>query len=368
MSAMSGSCTRRTRLARAATALAACAAFLSACAEEPAPEPEVARPVQVVVFGSEAAEEVLEFPGTIRAAERAETSFEVSGRVIEFPVNEGDQVEAGQLLARLDPQDYKAEADRKEAVLAAAKAEFARQEKLFAEGVAPEAEYDLARRNYDVAVAGARIANKALADTELRAPFAGRVARKLVDNFQNVQAKEAVISFQSDSGVEIQVAIPERDAARMPKDLSLAERSLRTKPEVLVSAFPDQTFPARLTEFATRADPTTRTFAATLAFETPEEVNVLPGMTASVRVYVKDESQVAGATLPASAVFADADGDSSVWIVDPESLRVGARKVQSGELSGTSLRILAGVEDGEWVATTGVHQLRDGMLVRRPEL
>jgi RND family efflux transporter MFP subunit len=321
-----------------------------------------------VVFGAATAEEVLEYPGTLAASDRAEASFEVAGRIIEFPVKEGDQVESGQLLARLDSSDALAELEREQARVNASKAEFERQRVLFDEGVASEREFDVAKRNYEVTAAGLRIAQKAVNDSELRAPFAGRVARTLVNQFQNVQAKEPVVSFQSEGLLEIKVAVPERDAARMPVGKTLKERSDLVHPEVVVSALAGRSFPAQLTEFATSADPTTRTFAATLTFSTPEDVNVLPGMTASARVYVSDEAGIGGKSLPSSAVFADSGGTPSVWIIDPESLRVATRPVAVGEIFGDAVRVEEGIEDGEWVATTGVHQLREGMLVRRPGL
>ncbi len=343
--------------------------ILAACGEEPAPRPEVAQRVSVVVFGSEHTEEVLEYPGTIAATDRAETSFEVAGRIIDFPVGEGDLVQAGQLLARLDPATFQAEVDRERALVNSAKTEFERQRFLLSEGVASRQEFDRANRNYEVAMANLQIAQKALSDTELRAPFEGRVARKLVQQFQNVQAKEPVISFKGEGALEIRVAIPERDAARMPADLSLAERSLRARPQVLISALPGRVLDAQLSEFATAADPTTRTFAATLQFVAPVDANILPGMTARARVHVPpDGPGIGGTSLPSAAVFAAADGSPSVWVVDPESLRVAPRTVSVGEISGQSVRVEQGVEVGEWVATTGVHQLREGMLVRQPEL
>lgn len=351
-----------------APALCLIASILLACSEEPAPPPEVAQRVSIVTFGEQQTEERLEFPGVVAASDRAETSFEVAGRIIELSVREGEEVEAGQVMARIDPRDFQAELEKQQALVNSAKVEFERQRVLLAEGVAPEQEFDRAERNFEVARANLRIAQKALEDTELRAPFRGRVGRRLVEQFQNVQAKEPVISFQSDSAVEIQVAIPERDAARMPVGATLDERTETAKPEVVVSALPGQAFPAQLTEFATAADPTTRTFAATLAFQVPPGVNVLPGMTASVRVRAVGSAGIGGLSLPSQAVRADADGGASVWVVDPESLRVTARAVEVGEISGTDVRVISGLEKGEWVATTGVHQLREGMLVRRPNL
>jgi RND family efflux transporter MFP subunit len=340
---------------------------LGGCGEEPAPPAEVIRPVKIFEVGGQAGAR-REYPGQIRAAQYSEMAFEVPGRIVEFPANEGDRVEPGQTLARLDPRDYQAKLDSAEAKLQHALAERDRAKILFDKGVKPKAEYELRERLYDVSEAETAQARKALEDTVLRAPFAGVLARKLVADFRNVQAKEPVLVVQDDSSFEIKVSVPERDlTAREGKRASAEEITQRLRPRVVLSALPDREFPARLTELAEVADPTTRTFEATFAFARPENVNVLGGMTAKLVLEVPPLPGVTGTAVPAAAVVSASDPEPFVWVVDPATMKVSKRTVELGAMTGSEVRVLAGLAAGDQVVASGVHQLREGTVVRRLE-
>lgn len=348
-------------------ALLLLASLAAGCGEEPPAAPEVARPVKIVEVGRGGAE-LREYPGRIRAAQYSEMAFEVPGRIVEFSVKEGERVEQGQALARLDPRDYEAKLQAATARVEHAKTERDRARILYEKQVKPKSEYDLAVRLYEVQAADLATAKKALEDTVLRAPFAGVMARKLVADFSNVQAKQPVLIVQDDSSLEIKVSVPERDltgAARGGRDL--AEITRRIHPRVVLSSLPDREFPARLTEIAEVADPTTRTFEATLAFERPEGANVLGGMTAKVVLDAPAAEGAPGVALPAACVLSDGGEGPSVWVVDPATMQVSRRAVEVGAMSGSEIRVLAGLDPGEWVVASGVHQLREGATVRRLE-
>ncbi len=349
--------------------LAAAALFgplLAACSEPPVEKPPPVRPVKVLEIENAAAGIPYDYPGKVAAARQADVAFEVAGVVIEFPVDEGQDVVEGTLLARLDARDYqnalasqRAERDRARAflnrVLEAGKS-----------GAVSQQEITDARARFDQAQAEVNIRKKAVSDTELRAPFTGRVARKLVDDFQNVQAKEPVVTIQDLSHLELVVSVPEADLALGEGDSSPEEATRRLSPEVVVSAFPSLRIPARLTEFSTTADPSTRTFTGTLTFQAPERASIYPGMTArAILTFRSDEPS--GVNLPARVVRTDESGEPFVWLIEPETLRARRRVVEIGELSGSSLAVHAGLRQGDWVAVSGVHQLREGMEVRRLE-
>ncbi len=348
-------------------ALALAPWLLAGCGEEPPPEAEVARPVKIIEVGLGSAAR-REYPGRIRAVQYSEMAFEVPGRIVDFSVKEGERVVQGQALARLDPRDYESKLQAATAKLEHAATQRERARILFEKKVKPKAEYDLAARFYDVQAAEAETAKKALEDTVLHAPFTGVMARKLVTDFSNVQAKQPVLIVQDDSSLEIKVSVPERDLtgrAAAPRDLE--EISRRIHPRVVLSAVPDREFPARLTELAEVADPTTRTFEATFAFARPEGTNVLGGMTAKVVLDVPTQAGASGVALPSSSVVSDSADQPYVWVVNPETMQVSRRAVQIGPMTGSDVRVQGGVDAGEWVVTSGVHQLRDGATVRRLE-
>jgi RND family efflux transporter MFP subunit len=209
-------------------------------------------------------------------------------------------------------------------------------------------------------------ARKALADTELRAPFAGRIGRTYVDNFNNVQAKQPILLLQDVTQLEIVGNVPEQDWLRAKPGLSLAQRSENAQPRVSLSSFPGRSFPATITEVAASADPITRTFEARARFDPPDDIGILPGMSASITVSIPKDFSGDELTIviPANAVGADDDGNSYVWKLNAVGMTVSRANVTLGQLSGAEVGILEGLKSGDRIAVSGVQNLRDGMQVR----
>jgi RND family efflux transporter MFP subunit len=341
--------------------------LLVGCSGPPEEKEPPIRPVKIHTIGSLESTAVRELPGTIRAFQTAEMGFEVSGRVTEFLVREGNLVEKDAVLARLDARDYEAELRVAEANLEKARADLTRSTNIFEAdpGAISEDTLERDRRAVKVTEARLEIAKKAVADTELRAPFAGVMARKLVEDFANVQAKEPVLILQDNSVLEIEIAVPERDFVQQREENETQEEaSKRIAPKVIVSSLPDREFPAVVKEYATTADPVTRTFPVKLNFDNPKDVNILPGMTARVRVVVDPKSAW---SVPVTAAQADENNQSFVWKVDPESMKVSMSKVELGPLTGDRVLLTSGVEEGDLVAISGVTLLREGLRVRKYE-
>jgi RND family efflux transporter MFP subunit len=326
----------------------------------------VTRPIKILELGGPGAGLVREFPGQVSAAQQVELAFEASGKLIEFPIRESQEVSKGQLLAKLDPRDFEARRDAENAKLELARNDLERAEALFKADVASEQQLDQAKRAYEVAMANARQAIKKFEDDSvLRAPFSGVIAKTLVENFQNLRAKQPVLILQDESSLELIIAIPEADFATMVPGLSLEERNARATPEVIISAHPGRRFPARLKEFSTTTDPTTRTYEAVVAFDRPTDVTVSPGMTARVIIHVPETAREVGISIPASAALADEQGDAYVWKVDPATMQVSRGAVSLGSMAGDTVIVRDGLKSGDWVALTGVHHLREGMEVTR---
>jgi len=343
---------------------------LVGCGEEPAPEEASVRAVKILEMGAGGQQETREYPGQISAAQTANLAFEVAGKIIELPVKEGQAVAEGEVLAKLDPRDYEANRTAAAAREKAARADYDRAKALFDKEVISKQQLDTAQRNYEVAKADADAARKSVEDTLLRAPFAGKIARKLVDDFKNVKAKEPIITLQDDSHLEIVVNAPESDLARVRPGQTLEERTANSsliQPLVFVSSIPDRGFPARLKELATTADPVTRTYAVTFTFDNPTDVSVFPGMTARVRINRQAQGGENGFWLPSEAVRTDASGEAFVWIIEREGMTARRTPVTLGALADNRVRILSGLKAGDWVAVSGVHQLREGVQVRRYE-
>lgn len=348
--------------------LAALTPFLAlvaaACGDDPEPQAEIIRPVKILTVSAGGAGPPLEYPGTVTAAQTEEVAFEVAGKITEILVEEGQRVEAGAVLARIDDRDYVARLDSEKAKVVQTKGQADRYEQLFSDGVVSEAERDFHKRLYETAAAEMRVAEKALEDTILTASFAGRVARKLVTDFKTVQAKEPILILQDNSSLEVKIDIPEQDAILANPDMSMEERNQRVRIEVFLSALPDRSIPAVMKEFATAADQITRTFRLTVGFSAPEGVSVLSGMTARVVAHPL-QGQGDNIRVPANATAVGDDGNAYVWIVDPSSMRVRRRTVTLGEFSGADVAIQSGLSPGDQIAASGVSQLREGMQISR---
>jgi len=400
--------------------------LLSGCGKpDEAKTVESVRPAKIMTVSSDAGGLSRRFPGIVRASQRVDLSFRVSGPLIELSIIEGQAVKKGDLIARIDPRDFETNLKKiessinqararlesmltgarpedlriLEAEVTAAKArwvkarqQYERYRDLYARNQVSKADYDLHRSNQEVAKAtldtarqnlekgktGARKedieaqratisgleakrkgARDALNDTRLKAPFSGVIADRYVENYQDVQAKQPVVSLQDVSSIEILVDVPEIMMATV-KD----KNALNVFAEF--ASIPGKKYRTTLKEFSTKADPQTRTYRVVLKMPAPKEVNILPGMTAKVfRIIDPGEVvQESAFLVPIEAVFGDEAGKQYVWIVNPETTQVQKREVQVGNVTGGTIRILEGLTSGEKIVTAGVNFLQPGMKVR----
>ena len=330
---------------------------------EESPEPAaVARPVKVMTVGGPAGGGEFTFPGRVAAGEQVDLAFRVGGPLIEFPVQEGEKVSKGQVMARIDPRDFRIRVDSTQAQFDKAEADIERLSALYEKDAASKAQLDQARATRDVARAALDDARADLGDTRLRAPFSANVGEKFIKNFQDVQAKQPILSLVGIDTVKIQVDLPESIVAR------LRARGER-KGEIFArfEAAPGREFPLEMTELASQADPRTQTFQATLVMPQPDGINILPGMTAEVAGRKRDTDEAEGSVVvPAVAVGASDSGSAYVWVVDQDAMTVHRRDVTTGDLVGTDrIQVVDGIASGEMIAVSAVSRLREGMPIRK---
>jgi multidrug efflux system membrane fusion protein len=345
--------------------------------EEKKVETEVVRPVKLMTIasGKEALDRSL--PGSVRASKRVDLSFQVEGTLIELPVQEGQSVKKGDLLARLDPRDFEAalrnaegQVERAQALLRLATVDYDRLDRVRKAdpGAVAQSHLDRALERQAMAQADLRSSEAALDTaklqlnyTYLKAPFSGTVSSRSVDSFQEVRAKQTVFTLDDLSVVEVVVEVPE--------SLMALVRSPGTY--VVYAEFapaPGKRYPLTLKEYATRGDPKTLTYQVTFQMPQPKErINILPGMTANVMAEPK-KGAVLPIVVPAVAVFSQEGGSPHVWVVKPEAMTVHLRKVKTGDLVGTNgIEIVEGLQRGETIAVSAVSLLREGMKVQKLE-
>ena len=354
----------------------AAALFLACagCAETTAPVP--VRAVRVAASGPG---EVRHYYGAVQGSRRVNLSFRVPGPLVEFPVEMGARVKKGQLLGRIDPRDYRtrlAEARSQMSQAGArynqAQSNYRRYEELYRKKVVSQAQHDQFKTALDVArsalrtaEAGVSAAQNALADTELRAPFSGVIVARHVENYQDVQAKQPVVSLQNLENVEIVVRVPEEDIANlavMPNGMSAQDVSAAAglALRVTIDALPGREFTATFKEIGTQSDPRTRTYPATVVMPQPENARILPGMTVLVTALLPAQAASGenGLTVPLESLCGDVTGGKFVW----KCLEDGAvRKipVTPGEFRGESILVTGELSPGDLIVSEGARGLNE---------
>ncbi len=330
------------------------------------PEPLLVRPLKTMVIESPYTWVGRKYPGKVKAGTSVMLSFDVAGTIIEKLVSKGDEVQEGQLLYRLDPRDFQNDLDATKAERERAKAQYERIKLAASTGAVSQQELTNAQAAFDVAEAQVKIKVKALEDTSLRAKFSGLIANTFADNFQNVQAKQSILSLQDVSSVEIDVNVPEDRVALSMKD----RENYR-----LVATFdylPDNKFEVTLKSFSTEADPVTQTFRVTLAMPAPKDkdITILPGMTATVTPYKLSSEEAEGNVyaIPLDLVPVDGLGNYYVWKVKQsgeDQWAVQRVDVKVGEMVGShDILVVEGISTGDRIAAAGVHLLENGQVVR----
>jgi RND family efflux transporter MFP subunit len=347
--------------------------FLAGCGDPQLPDPPP-RKVKAVKLGGVSDLAERSFPGRARAAQEVNLSFRVSGPLVDLPVNVGDEVTQGQLLAQIDPTDYesrvKAVRGELQSGIAArdlAQAEFQRAAdiKKTNPDLISDSEYDqrLGKRDTTrakvIALESAlKLAEDDLAYTSLLAPFDGVVAAKYVENFENVLAKRPILRLLDSERIEVVIDVPERQIGYVPYLVSAT---------VSFDALPGVELGARVKEVGNESSAVTRTYPVTLIMDQPEGQAVRPGMAASVRLVgrLPSDAREVGLSIPATALFNKGEGDGSfVFVVDESTMALEERAVEVSMLSDAGVLVKSGLETGEWLVIAGVHSLSDGQTVR----
>ena len=344
-------------------------AWMAGCSPKEEPIP-VVPPVQTFVLDTTSEVPFRRFPGEVAAADTSDMSFDVPGRLIEFPATQGMTFKYGALLGRLDETNFVARVDAARADFNTAHTELARRRQLQQRGVISRSELDGFQRTHDVAEAALREAQRALDDTRMVAPFDGRVARTLVNNFQNVQARQVVLIFQNTTTLEVDIQVPEADMSAAERGITARNARYLLEAKAEFPTIPNQQFDLELKSFSTEATAVTRTFRVTFNLYPPEGQNILPGMTCTVLLRPKSRLSAQPAEegvfqVPVRAV-STAGGKSSLWKLNPGSMKVSRVGVEMLGVTGDSMRVRgAALAPGDEIVISGVRFLSDGMKVRR---
>lgn len=351
------------------------AAFLAGCGNgAEVVKPEAVRPVRVFTVNGENQLDSRTYPGKVKASKEASLAFRLSGQVVELNVNEGDSVRKGQVIAMLDQRDYRAAVADYEAQLVGArstlreaKLNIQRNTQLLKEKIISQSSYDTAQSNYETSRARVlsleqtlRRAKLNLQYTELIAPFSGVIARKHISNHEFVQAKEPIIDLEDLSALDIVVDMPENMWVRAFSEGAKE----KTRNVARFESLPGKTFPLRLKEYQTNADPGTQTYKVTLTIDDAEESGVYPGMTAEISGELQELAEDTSVSVPFHAIVGAAQGEKYVWVLNDDGT-VSRRAVEIGRISDVGMALVSsGLATGETLVSAGVNYLHEGQKVK----
>ena len=315
-------------------------ALLAGACSRKTPAPAVVRPVKVATAAGAGLIDK-DFAGMATPDDAVNLAFKVAGQVLDVPVSQGAGVKKGELLAELDPRDIELQQ---------------RMQRLLEHEAVSRQEAEAAATRYAQARSTYENTLDLLKDTRLKAPFAGVVERKYVDNFERVQAGQPILRLVNPVTSTVQFTLPE-NALPLLRDSS-------TRFTVAFDNYRGAAIPARLKEYVeTSSDASGFPVSLTLENPDPARYRISPGMSCTITMLSADPVPDA-VSLPVSAVYAPAGGGTYVWIVGAGD-RVMRREVTLGELFGRDRVVVdSGVAPGERVVTAGVYQLREGERVR----
>ncbi|WP_298442032.1 efflux RND transporter periplasmic adaptor subunit [uncultured Ferrimonas sp.] len=343
--------------------------LLTACQQPPEATTAVVRPIAWAQISASPLEQSRTLSGVLLPVERAELSFEVSGKIAAVSANLGSKVKQGDSLARLDKRNFElaiqsaaAEVEKAQATFAEAQSEYVRRQKMIAKKLISPSEFDsakavfaAAKSSVDVALARLDIAHKDLQDSVLSAPYDGTITKRFIEPSQQINAGSVAFEIEGTHGFEVQIMVPETLIRELQQDALM---------HVSITGLQRQ-LQGRITEIGTRAG-SANAFPVTIVLQ-GEQQRLRAGMTAEVEfVYLgKGRTGHSGNTviIPISALLAQLDQQVSVFVYDPKQQVVRQRVVQTENIIDNQVFISQGLAEGEIIATAGVAFLRDGQAV-----
>jgi len=344
-------------------ALALSVITLVACSKTEAPK-EPLRSVKVITVAGSALNEEGVYSAEVRARVESRLGFQVGGKLIQRPVELGQRVSAGQLLAQIDARDYQLAAQAAAAQLSAAQsqrdlaaAEFKRFEALKAQNFISGAELErretalkAAEATLNQAKSQAQVQSNQASYASLSASHAGVVTAVDGEVGQVVSAGQPIVRLAHDGPRDAVFAVSEQLAMGLKLGQAM-QATLQSTGQILKGT---------VRELAASADPVTRTFGVKLSLL---DSSALPlGATVNVHAGLSTGSTPVVIKLPTSALRQEGSS-TAVWVLDEATMTVNSQAVELGPVDGNDVVIQAGLKPGQKVVSAGVHVLSPGQKV-----
>lgn len=304
--------------------------------------------VQQIVAGNQP--ELLNFSGTIEADNSVQIGFSVSGTVNSVKVNEGQQVNAGQLLATIDGTDYENALLIASAGLEQAEDMFARLNGLYQKGSLPAKDFIDIKTKLAQAKANKNLSTKRVSDTKLYAPMSGIITTKSIEKGAMAAPGVPAFTIIKINQVYARVSVPESEIGKISKGQNA---------KVFVSTL-NQELTGKITIINPLADPVTKSYSVKVLLQNTNG-KLLPGMITRTKIITGQS--VDAITVPATAVVRDADDITYVFVTNDKNKAVRKRVTANGVM-GNDIVISDGLKQGDNVVIGGQSHLKDGSSIR----
>lgn len=342
--------------------------LLGGCEEEKTAPVETVRALKTTIAEVRAAQQQRQISGVVGSEVVSDLSFEISGKIISLPVEIGDVVGEGDEIARLDQEPYRLRVQTAQSVLTEAQARLRdarekheQQETLFKQGFTTKTNYDRALADYEAAQSSVEaaktqleIARRDIRNTILRAPFAGRIAERNVDTYNDVAAGSKVVRLQDETALNVEVSLPETLISFVRQNDPVTVRF-----PTLLGAVTQ----GRISDIGSQTGDA-NAFPVKIAL-TQKPAALKPGMTAEA-MFKFDTAATGGAfLLPNTALLvSDQPSKAYIFVYDAERQVVRRREVNVLNIFNNDVEVSGDIKAGEHVAVAGVSFLADEMKVK----
>jgi membrane fusion protein, multidrug efflux system len=310
--------------------------------------PAAAVPVEVAPVERRSISAFIETNGTLEAENEVDIVARVSAPVVELRAEEGMAVKAGQILARLDPNEIRAQYEISRVNLEETKLAFERAERLKGNQLISPEEYEQAFSRHETAKAELEKNQIQLGYTEIRAPFGGLIVARYVDQAQQVSPNTPLFRISDFDPLLCPIQVPERELPR----LRVGQPAYLT-----VESWPSERFNATVLRVRPVVDAATGTVRVTL--DVQGQGRLRPGMFA--RVYLETATRSDALVIPRSALSLESIGDTLYVAEDGVARR---REVTLGFEERNVVEVRSGVAAGELVVVVGQDGLSDGTPIQ----
>ena len=326
--------------------------MICGCNSNKAANQQTTVPVPVVVKQIEkiSIDKEISASGNIEGRKTVRLGFLVAGRVNYIAASEGETLQAGQLLASLDPESYKIAKEMADANLEQVQDEYNRLSIMHERKSVSDGDFSKVSNALKLARAQQKLQNKNLSDTKLYSPIKGVLLKRGAEVGEIVGVGLPLFAVSDIGIVHVSAAVPESD---------LQQVKIGSEARVYISAI-DATLTGRVMEVGSVSEPTTRAFTVKIELKNPAFI-IRPGMTAEVKITSGKKMKIMA--VPGEAVLRGLDNSAYVYVVDEKKSQAFQRKVSLGQMAGNNIEIASGLNVHEKIVVGGQHKLNDGSSI-----